>query len=169
MISDYLHLDSASTFTYASSTGTTSWLDHAISTASMHSLITHISVDYASCVTSDHLPISFVLNIHPEQVAVADEDEYQPTRSAIKWDTLKDEDFAGYHTKSDANLTAVNIEHELALCQDTTCKNSAHITSINILYQDLIGALMKASEGLGWTSKHHNQIPGWNDYLKRAT
>ena len=61
VISDCMYLDRTTTYAYVcSAKSSTSWLDHALCTARMNGLIKEVVVDYSTCVTSDHLPLSIV-------------------------------------------------------------------------------------------------------------
>ena len=60
VISDYERLNHSTTSYISASHGTTSWLDHIVSTHSMHKLISQVNIENGF-ITSDYLPVSVVL------------------------------------------------------------------------------------------------------------
>jgi exonuclease III len=164
IISDYVHLDS-STVTYNNvSLGTASWLDHLVSTSSMHALIDSVSVD-SSYITSDHFPLSAKLNLDCVHIEADNEDS--GSGCFIKWDRLSSEQLRDYEASTQVNLSNVHLNHSLLLCDDVNCNDLSHKAAIERLYCEISEALLDAAESLQERSKSvHPQLHGWNVYVK---
>ena len=166
VISDIEFLSNDS-FTYVSEAhGTTSWLDHLVTTVNGHSLITDMSIVY-DCITSDHRPLCVKvalddIKLEPSSVPLlscSDSSVY-----SIKWQDVNTDDINHYTEKTKVTLSAVELNHSLLLCDDPCCKDVTHINAIDRMYNDMITALKEASEHLTCKKKDgFRQIPGWNE------
>ena len=87
------------TFTYTSqSHGTTSWLDHCITTTSGQSVISHVSViDNAVCL--DHFPLC--IEVTCDITPLYNSTMTSAANSSIKWHADKDSDKLQYMINSD--------------------------------------------------------------------
>ena len=94
-ISDLNFLNNSNTFTFTSSSnGTISWLDHIITTANSHRLISNISVHY-DFISSDHLPLSATLNFSVGQIEQTD-DKPALNDVGIHWEKLSENELKQY-------------------------------------------------------------------------
>ena len=52
-------------------------------------------------------------------------------------------------------------------CNGTDCKNHAHLTSINNVYNIIIGSLKQANDVIipMKSCDNYTPVPGWNQYL----
>jgi len=165
IISDYEQLPHTSSTYVSLSHGTTSWLDHIVSTHSMNVIIGDIKVDN-KYVTSDHCPLLATIYLNAAHVDV-EEDEYI-VQKRIKWDSLNADDLDKYKTLTQRNLGNIHLNREMLLCDNTNCKEASHIADLDTLYNDITAALIKAAEELGELKEtgKNNQLQGWNIYCK---
>ena len=106
--------DDSFTFVSDAHAGSVAWLDHVISTRSMHSLIDSIWIDY-SYVSSDHLPLCMKLNINKMNLAPRDSSNHAQSHllSPIRWDSLSEEMLEQYKNNVSDNLSKVRLNHSL--------------------------------------------------------
>ena len=166
VISDEVHAPDDS-FTYVSDAhvGSVAWLDHVISTRSMHSLIDNIWIDY-SYVSSDHLPLCMKLNVR--KINLAPRDSLSPAQThvhgPIRWDSLSDKTLEDYKNTVSDNLNKVHLNHSLLLCENPMCDDPGHRSAIDNMYESIVDSLILASEELrGRQRTPFNQIAGWSD------
>ena len=58
----------------------------------MNGLIKKVAVDYSTCVTSDHIPLSIVLDIQQEHVDMFGDNGKPEPMYKVKWDSFSRED-----------------------------------------------------------------------------
>ena len=98
------------TFTYTSqSHGTTSWLDHCITTMSGQSVISHVSV-IDNVVCSDHFPLC--IEVICDVVPLYNSTMTSAVNSSTKWHAAKDSDKLQYMINSE-ELASKIIIHTL--------------------------------------------------------
>lgn len=164
LISDHILMDKNSSTFFSASSGTTSWLDHIISTTGMHALIESIHVDQGF-ISSDHLPIIACLCLDHARVKLENGSAYG--HKSIRWDKLSTEELSAYKARTKMKLAEIHINHELMLCDDPNCTNACHTAGIDRLYNDIVDALLSAGEQIEQaqpTASHH--IAGWNVYCR---
>ena len=140
IISDLIHL-SNSEYTFVSSHGFTSWIDHVISTYSGHTLINNISVNYR-CISSDHLPWMVDLDVSTSRL---EQVQHSITKQLVTWDKTNSEDIIKYKNNTSANLSKVHLNHELIMCNNVI---AAMIIMLQQLYNDISGAIKESSDFL---------------------
>ena len=132
-----LPLDS---FTYVSdSWGTVSWLDHAVSSTDMHSIISSIEIGYGIS-QDDHMPVTMELNISnlPSLEACnKDESKY------VDWSKVTNDDIALYKDATDCYLYELKINLGVK-CTDVNCKMFSHVQDIFTLYDGIVDCLSRA-------------------------
>ena len=118
-ISDELLLP-ADTFTFVSSShGSTSWLDHVLSTTSGHALVesVHVKTDF---VSSDHLPLCFDISIDKKIIctstSVCSTNDESPS---FNWKDLTDNDLLNYSLCT--KRTFLEFAFHLMPCSVMTC------------------------------------------------
>ena len=168
LISDKLRLHSNNTYTYVSHAhGTTSWLDHVVSSANADDLISDINIEY-NYVSSDHLPLCVCLDFSRVEVITSSSGQAE-TRKKVSWEKLSDRDIARYSELTAEYISNADLPFDLLMCNDPLCNVSAHRVDIDSMYDKLLTFLKSASHVLS-TEKHVQrdvkQIPGWNAWVK---
>ena len=160
----------SNTFTYLSdSHHTTSWLDHCISSSTLHKSIKNISVLY-DYITSDHRPLSitFRCNLLPLLLS-SDEATNQYIKS---WNCAIPEQKKKYNMISSELLKDVSFPAAAIQCRNATCDDHSLLNEIIHLYSEIISALTKASKAaLSYyqNTPQYSQVPGWNKKNKIFT
>lgn len=172
VISDsaYLSLD---TYTYYSEAhGSTSWLDHVISTSSAHDLIEEIKVCY-DFVTSDHFPLCIDILINSDMFIESNNSMNCHTKCFMQWDKMTDSDKVQYERLTEKKLSSIVVNNEFVMCNNTSCNNIEHRICIDNLYESITQALIEA--GTDFLSSKTNSrldqtlyVPGWNNVCKDA-
>ena len=166
--SDYIFLKNAYTFVSAA-WGTTSWLDHCLSSEDGHGKISNVCTlnDY---VSSDHLPICIHLNLEvlPEL--------YVPVIDSVNciskpnWDKVGENRLNLYSSKCNEILSKIDVKC-IQSCKNCHCKNTSHIDCINNLYSCIVDCLSSVSNSVLNNSEDKCQakfVPGWCEYVKDA-
>ena len=147
--------------------GTTSWLDHLITTTAGHNLVDSCNIEYG-LVSSDHLPITARILLPPgcNRSTLPAESDSKPGIK-IHWDSLSDDQLHKYTDNTKDTLAAIQFNHDLAWCNDVHCKDPGHINAIERLYEDIVSALQQAGEDLQTeSSTGFKGLPGWNEFCK---
>ena len=138
-ISDELLLP-ADTFTFVSSShGSTSWLDHVLSTTSGHALAesVHVKTDF---VSSDHLPLCFDISIDKEIIctstSVCSTNDKSPF---FNWKNLTDNDLLSYSICTKKDLSRICIPLDALQCNDMSC--GTHQKDIDYFYYDIVNTV----------------------------
>ena len=153
------------TYTYVSDAwGTTSWLDHCISTQDAHSAISGMDVSYGF-VQSDHIPL--VLELDISLVPCIDEGVNNSTTRKIDWTKVKPHLLDRYHYFTDEHLKSILLPVESFMCEDTMCSDSNHILAIEQYYDEIVKVLINCSNmTVARVPKKVNNVrPGWNVYV----
>ena len=168
LISDKMLLNGNS-FTYFSEVhGTTSWLDHCISTHSAHQCIKSMSVLYDT-ISSDHFPLSIMcdIGILPPCDCTLDSDGNY--KQGVNWSKVNNNQRNNYTAISDRLLSDICIPTEALCCKNTNCSNVEHAQSISKFYDDIIDGLHIAGTKISSGTSRNNSsctVAGWNDHLK---
>ena len=147
---------------YSEAHNTVSWLDHVVATQSLLDSFISVHVD-PSFITSDHFPLIVSINV---AVAKIECDVNVMGSQKVRWDKLSEKDRITYKSLTDANISNVVLNHSLLLCDDTNCKKHEHISSIDLLYNDIKGVMIDSAQQFikERASNKHDQVPGWKDY-----
>ena len=158
------------TYTYVSEAhGTTSWLDHCISSSDGYDIICNMNVWHEYC-QNDHIPLAFELDwaLAPE----VDINVMNQLLPRINWSSLNSADIAQYEEISDQHLSNAYIHADSINCKDMNCSSESHRKEINALYNYLIACMTNANEivfrdkqGKGISTKWKSK-PGWNEHVK---
>lgn len=172
VISDSTNLP-VNTYTYYSEAhGSTSWLDHVISTSSAHALISEMNVCY-DYVTSDHLPLCIDLLIDYDMFVESVNSTSGQTKCFIQWDKMTDIDKTEYERLTEKKLKSIIVDEVILTCSDAACKDIEHKHCIDSLYEKISQALLDASTDF-MSSKNNSRtdkniyVPGWNNVCKDA-
>ena len=152
-------------FTYVSSSwGTVSWLDHAVCSADMHSIISSIGVAYG-IAQDDHMPVCLDLNIS----SLPSLSERNVAESgSINWDRVDYQELELYRDATDYYLSELKIPSAVK-CIDVNCKVSTHVHDAYALYEGVVNCLRIAGQEIGLVGRANGTKfakPGWNDYVK---
>lgn len=154
-------------YTYVSEAhDSVSWLDHILATVNGHDLVSNVCANN-SFISSDHLPVSFSLNI--DKILIQSKDDCCEKRKKYKvnWAELSAKDLKKYTTQSDVLLSSIRLNHDLLMCDDVHCTSVAHRKAIDVMYKSIIDNVVQASDDIFHECKSHdNQILGWNDVCK---
>ena len=153
---------SQDTFTFLSEAhGSVAWLDHIISTHTLHSLIKRIWVEYGY-VSSDHFPINVELNI-PTNRTFSKKQRVTKQDIKVNWSKVLEADRRNYEAISKQKLSAVELDNNMILCEDQNCSDPGHVRGIDKLYNDICDALHASSEQLkNQMETKTNHRAGWN-------
>ena len=124
-------------FTFVSQAhGTTSWLDHCITTASGKSITSNISI-IDNIVCSDHFPlcIEIVCDINK----LCDFTSEMKSRETIKWHAATDLDKQEYNIETEKLASTITLPIDALLCKNTSC--TKHCEDIDSFYTAIINAL----------------------------
>ena len=152
-------------FTFVSQAhGTTSWIDHCITTTSGQSITSNVSI-IDDIVCSDHFPlcIEIVCDVNKLHYATP---EITP-KITVKWHTANEVDKQRYNTKTKQIASTIVLPTDALLCKNTNC--TEHHDDIDNFYDSIIAGL-KSSANLCIPSANVSNkayvVPGWNEYVK---
>ena len=172
LISDkVLVSDDSFTFVSDAHAGSVAWLDHVISTRSMHSLIDSNWSDY-SYVSSDHLPLCMELNINKMNLAPRDSSSHAQSHllSPIRWDSLSEEMLEQCKKNVSDNLSKVRLNHSLLLCDNPMCDDPGHRSEIACMFNSILDSLSLAIvEFRGKLKTPFKQIAGWSEICEQSS
>ena len=165
-ISSCSMLPSSSYSFISSAWNSTSWLDHIVSSADFHSIISSMDIHY-DMTDDDHIPISMTVQVDSiPSISVTD----ALPSCAIRWDSLPDSACLKYGSITDVLLTEV-AESDFLQCNDPCCNDLDHQKEISKFYEDIVSCLRKAGNSVvNDCSGHASQYkfkckPGWNDHV----
>jgi endonuclease/exonuclease/phosphatase family metal-dependent hydrolase len=104
LLSDTLLLNSGHCYTHVSAShGTTSWLDHVLCTVNSHKLVESCKIFYDK-VSSDHFPLSFVINPKYVQcksrICDSENNHTYTSKHHVVWDKLTEHDTEMYRAST---------------------------------------------------------------------
>ena len=166
IISDMDHLP-ADSYTYISDAhGSTTWIDHLISTRNANSLVSQMNISY-EYISSDHHPVSATVSLENLSTQTDSDSHGNYKQLSVRWENLKHEEILQYKLNSEVALSKVDLDHSLILCDDPHCSEMSHLNSIDRMYGATMEALMEASAELSCKPKNgYQQVPGWNSFCK---
>ena len=159
------------TFTYLSDAhGTVSWLDHCISSPSLHQSIDNMNVLYKFS-TSDHF--SLVISLSCQSLPLFVDKVNAPIGAKrINWNKLSSDQKAGYYMATEVNLSKISLPQAVLECSNPLCNDQMHLKSIDNFYECIISSLLSASDAVCSSNRHYQlgakqlQVPGWNNEVK---
>ena len=138
-----------------------------MSTSDGHNIIPSTDVLYSFC-TSDHIPIC--VDVSLELVAQVEGSSTQECKQ-ISWDKFSDDCIKGYTEATKYKLENVNSPHDAIICNDVNYTDDAHISVINVFYDNIIESMTNVSDelvGRQGRTKPHKCRPGWNDQAETS-
>ena len=150
---------------YQSSTLSSSWLDHCITSEALNETISICKLLYEHGPVGDHIPlqVSFKFPTTPPT---------QPSRPhppRINWQFDSPQNCNSYLTLSETNLRNIAQPAAALLCNDTRCCNTKHKEDLAGFYSDITNALLRTGSQL-FNLKRNNAriVPGWNEYVAES-
>ena len=172
LISDVLFLGSSSdTYTFVSAAhGSSSWLDHCISSPSLHSSIQNIKIHYDISM-HDHMPVSINLAVQPAAAASFDTAATMPAKP--NWRGASAENIAAYNHFIHDQLQPLQysvlggLESECRV----DCDHDEHLDKVLDCYNVLTASIAQGGRHciepkcVG-KPRHPKSIPQWNQCVK---
>ena len=167
-ISDNIILPS-DTFTHVSMAhGSTSWLDHCVTTVSGHDIITDLSILFGY-VSSDHLPLSVQIQVSSGVSYPRVDSSTKPGNNKMyKWCDATVSNLIKYKDHTRRELCKIRVPTDAINCKDRNCVN--HKADIDRFYNDIVNSLnmcVKECIPCHNISTEYN-VPGWNDIVKEG-
>ena len=129
-LSDKLLLPSNSFTYYSEAHSTTSWLDHCLSSHSVHSLIECVEILYGY-ISSDRHPLAMTLNICLQSQRVNAGKTYG-TPSSPNWNNISSDYKYCYFLESGELLSKINLPIDAIQSKNIKCNNINHFKDIDI-------------------------------------
>ena len=166
LISDIELIGDTNSFTYISDAfGTTSWLDHCVSTMGAHNIISSVKI-LEDFLGSDHLPVSVNLDIN-QLPATNVNDSPKQTPKTVNWNKVDAPSINRYCTLTENALQHVNLPINALNCKDPACTDATHRQGISDMYNDISKILKESSDSIIREGKlSYATIPGWNEHVK---
>ena len=166
------HVVSNVDFTFFSSTGTQTLIDHFIITSNMSQCITmYDTLDIIDNI-SDHMPVLLVLSgISPLDTENVDNVVNVVSRNKPLWSVASDVDIDKYKLLLDCYLNSIHVPVESLECCDFNCTNVEHYNALQLFFNDLVQCCIKATDNSIPMSKQRakqHTMPGWNLELSIA-
>ena len=156
----------SSSFTFISQAyGTTSWLDHYITTAAGWSLISNAFItDNVKC--SDQFPLS--INIECINDLTYDYIFKMKHAHLPQWRTANDFYKNAYTINTNEKLSNISIPIKTLFC--TECNCTLHCKDIDIFYKSIVTVLKISGHELPISNADKNlsfrPVASWNEYVK---
>ena len=156
------------TFTYISDAwGSTSWLDHCITSSDCDNIIKNMYV-LQDIYESDHLPLvtEFDLTMIP---AVNRDSSSSNNPGKINWDSISEVNKLRYSELSESLFDQIPLPHSALTCTDSKCNINSHKEDLDKFYGNIVNVITKSSEwAFGSQNKNIKGFnrPGWNDHCK---
>lgn len=168
ILSDYEYMPQES-FTYVSDAhGSTTWLDHCLSSSSLHKSINSIEVLH-QFISSDHKPLSVIFNCDRVTKLAAEDNLTKNKRNSVHWSRVNMESKYLYFKETEKALANISVPTELYSCDNCSCGNHNHVSLINNLYTDIVNALSFAACTIPKPDNLKGKnTPGWNSSVKEA-
>lgn len=74
------------------------------------------------------------------------EDYNDEKDTQIDWSSLSQEETVSYCVSTESLLGNIHFPREAAMCRDSMCQSSEHVSDICSMYEDLIKALLVSSQ-----------------------
>ncbi|XP_063545821.1 uncharacterized protein LOC134753808 [Cydia strobilella] len=158
----------SSTYTFVSDAhGSTSWLDHCLTSVSAMGSVTNVYVRH-DVVWSDHFPLVVECDLQVIRAKISREEITMSNK--IVWGERNPEQVAIYNSECNTRLKLIDFPQELRQCCDHTCTDPSHKKVIVEYYSKIISALTESATVSGRSNvvKKKKPIAGWNRYVSDA-
>ena len=142
--------------------GTCSWIDHVVCTADFKKAIASINIEY-DVTEGDHIPLTTKLDIASIPSVT---NEVNECSARINWSSLSQTDLEQYCNLTDEKLTNIKPLAEPFACSDLLCKNEAHVTHLENIYNEIVESLVTSGNIASRRGpKNYVHRPGWSEYV----
>lgn len=151
------------TYSFVSSAwGSTSWIDHAVSSMDFHNTINRMSMSY-DITDEDHIPFLLFLNLDivPE-LTVSDN---CLDKMYLCWDKISESQLKSYTESTHQELTKISTPQDVINCKNLNCKDPAHLAAIDKFYNDIVSTLTRCANKINNKPRNFKVRPGWNDLV----
>ena len=162
-------------FTYVSDChGSTSWLDHCMTSKNVHSSVQNLDILYEHNVTSDHLPVTLSLEVSnmPELHSNVHEADVPNSRNSAKviWSKFSETELETYKHLTELYLQNISLNTDILCCKDVNCNHKEHMTDLDNMYSCIVEALISSSSVINKrrTNTAYKHVAGWNDFISDA-
>ena len=168
LVSDHMILPVTS-FTFVSDAhSSTSWLDHIVSSFSVHQAMCDVKVLH-NYILSDHRPLA--VNIQCSHLTHFDDDDgviCHPGR--IDWAHASQKEREAYYLESQRLLDLLQLPSKAAHCKNFQCADQEHLEEMDIFYAKLTNVLITAAATTipanNGKTLCKNNVPGWNSVVR---
>ena len=147
--------------------GSTSWLDHCMTTGSGKSLISVISIEN-TFICSDHFPLCVNIACDISPISTTCNVVDNKTYNIPKWNQVCTSDKCKYESCTLKLSRDSVIPSEALLCRDAKCE--MHRNDIDCFYKSIMSSLKQATNECITSSKNSTKkfvlLLGWIDYVK---
>ena len=85
------------------------------------------------------------------------------------WNRTNSEYINDYRMRLDDCLLSFTLPFDCLQCTDLVCTNNEHVESVQILYDNIISAMIDASVNIPFTKQNKkHKIPGWNENVQHS-
>jgi exonuclease III len=155
-------------FTYCSDNGNNlSWIDHIITSRSVHSNISDVKVLY-DYLCSDHRPLTALLQCTPASFIDIEESDTDSFTSSFQWSNATSAELYNYLSVLSDKLSSICYPNYLSSCS-VNCNDAQHISAIDSYYSDVMNCVKQAVEyAIPKKCVHisNYNVPGWNDIVR---
>lgn len=144
--------------------GTSSWLDHVVSSSDFHNNIECMMINYDDS-DEDHIPVCMTLKIENIPESTGQRCNLSPK---VNWDKLSDEGCKEYARITEELLTNIIVPESLN-CKNVNCCSDVHVGDLKKYYDDIVACLKRAEiqvfkHAKSSKSRFVNK-PGWSEYV----
>lgn len=161
----------SNSYTYLSDAwGTTSWLDHIITTEVATKSVSSVNIRY-EVSWSDHFAVELVCDL---QVLVPKLAQQGYVPDSATWGDRDRAQINQYWEVCSANLRDIDFPNDMQKCGDIACNNLEHRLIIDKMYDKIVSTLRSAaaecstSYNLKRRRKRNMYVMGWNKHCKDA-
>ena len=116
-------------------------------------------------ITSDHLPLCFIISIDNLHIPVSSSDQTSQDRQWYNWCDASDVDLYKYYSCTRTELDKIKLPMEALQCEDISC--TKHRKDIDDFYYSITNCLQGCVKQCIPKIKIHNviSVAGWNEYV----
>lgn len=154
----------SNSYTYVSEAwGTTSWLDHVISSKDFDECIMDININY-DVTDEDHIPVALKVNVDSLPAVISAVNSIASNK--ICWQNLSSQQLQKYCDMTHIELQKIEMPHEALACTNLNCEDIRHRHAIEELYDNIVHTLVSCGNTVFTChgSNSHSR-PGWSDYV----
>ena len=144
-------------YTYISeSWGTTSWLDHVISSCDFHNCVNNLNIEY-NVTSNDHIPISFNVNVSTLPIiSVCNFVANSSSQKKVCWKKLSDNQRSMYRTFTDVIHEQSDLDNLIPVCFNGNCTDCEHRNNLEHAYNEFVNILKTSGDKVYNVKKQSN-------------